>query len=224
MELLLETAGGHLAVLGAGNCNDLDLPRLLAAYREVTLIDVDRESLVDGVRRQGVAPGTALHLRAPVDVSSGKVSGIANVDVVASTCLLTQLIHTLVERHGPTHPRCLELVQRERSVHLRLLSQLVRPGGWVVFVSDLVSSDTVPNLLGLPQAELPRAMQTLVAHRNFFTGANPYALVEALRTNPELSASPDPVNLRDPWLWSLTSTRGYLVYALCYRVNRSATT
>jgi hypothetical protein len=31
-------AGGRLCVLGAGNCNDLDLARLLLAYAEITLV------------------------------------------------------------------------------------------------------------------------------------------------------------------------------------------
>src|SRR6185295_19591792 len=45
---------GRLCVLGAGNCNDLDLPALLGAYREVHLVDLDEEALNRGVARQGL--------------------------------------------------------------------------------------------------------------------------------------------------------------------------
>src|SRR4051794_33231597 len=45
----------RLCVLGSGNCNDLDLPALLDAHRDVTLVDVDAEALARGVARQGVA-------------------------------------------------------------------------------------------------------------------------------------------------------------------------
>src|SRR5215471_11691642 len=69
-QLALEAApetGGRLAVLGAGNCNDLDLDALTARYREVHLIDVD----VEAVRRARgrVAPEVADRLitHAPVD-------------------------------------------------------------------------------------------------------------------------------------------------------------
>ena len=46
---------GRLCVLGAGNCNDLDLAALLRAHREVHLVDLDAEALAQGVERQGVA-------------------------------------------------------------------------------------------------------------------------------------------------------------------------
>jgi hypothetical protein len=238
-ELLVRAGdGGRLAVLGAGNCNDLDLGRLLAHYEQVTLVDVDRESLREGIRRQGLEPGAALRLRAPVDAGSGDAArqlvrggavttqtvarsrahaiSDAPFDVVASTCLLTQLILARVAEYGQSHPRCLDLVQLERSVHLQLLSELVRPGGRAALVSDLVSSDTAPHLLGLAQAELPDAMRELVSQHNFFTGLNPYVIVEQLRTEASYGADPESITLHAPWLWPLTNERGYLVFAISF--------
>lgn len=41
-----------LSVLGAGNSNDLDLPTLLRTYDDVHLVDIDAQSLQNGVRKQ----------------------------------------------------------------------------------------------------------------------------------------------------------------------------
>lgn len=43
---------GSLTVVGAGNCNDLELASCLRLYKNVRLIDVDRVALVSAVRRQ----------------------------------------------------------------------------------------------------------------------------------------------------------------------------
>ena len=45
---------GRLCVLGAGNCNDLDLRRLSERFDEIHLIDLDPAALGEAVRRQGV--------------------------------------------------------------------------------------------------------------------------------------------------------------------------
>lgn len=41
-----------LCVLGAGNCNDLDLPSLLQSFQQITLVDLDHQAMVQGVARQ----------------------------------------------------------------------------------------------------------------------------------------------------------------------------
>ena len=38
-------AGGDIAILGAGNGTDLDLPRLADTFREIHLVDLDGEAL-----------------------------------------------------------------------------------------------------------------------------------------------------------------------------------
>lgn len=41
-----------LCVLGAGNCNDLDLPRLLQTFQQITLVDLDEQAMVQAVAQQ----------------------------------------------------------------------------------------------------------------------------------------------------------------------------
>ena len=45
---------GKLAILGAGNCNDLDLKDLLGHFREVHLFDLDQTAMEFALRRQSV--------------------------------------------------------------------------------------------------------------------------------------------------------------------------
>ena len=55
--------GGNrrLCVLGAGNCNDVDLPALLSAFREVHLVDLDGDALRGAAMRQACQTQRGLH-------------------------------------------------------------------------------------------------------------------------------------------------------------------
>jgi hypothetical protein len=61
--------GGRICVLGAGNCNDLDLKWLTEVYREVHLVDLDAAALDSAARRQGMMDSVSLHRHAPVDLT-----------------------------------------------------------------------------------------------------------------------------------------------------------
>ncbi len=74
MRLLTTTGpgpGGRVVILGAGNCNDLDLPALLQRFAEVHLVDVDEGALGKAPQRQGIDPAAQpnLFLHAPLDVT-----------------------------------------------------------------------------------------------------------------------------------------------------------
>src|SRR6478736_4344582 len=62
-----QARGGSICVLGAGNCNDLDLCWLTEVYQHVELVDIDPSALQRAVERQGVAG--KMRLRAPVDLT-----------------------------------------------------------------------------------------------------------------------------------------------------------
>src|SRR2546423_5823295 len=69
--------GQSICVLGAGNCNDLDLRWLAESYREVHLADLDAQALAAGMRRQVKEKPAAIHLHAPYDLTAiaPRVSG-----------------------------------------------------------------------------------------------------------------------------------------------------
>ena len=60
---------GRLCLLGGGNANDVDLPRLAGAYREVHLVDIDAEALGRAHERLAEADRARVFLHAPVELS-----------------------------------------------------------------------------------------------------------------------------------------------------------
>ena len=58
----------RLCLLGAGNCNDVDLQALLSVFREVHVVDIDADALTMAVDRQAVADHDALILHGGVDL------------------------------------------------------------------------------------------------------------------------------------------------------------
>lgn len=239
-DLLMDApAGGRLWVMGAGNCNDLDLPRLLGRFAEVRLLDLDESAMTAGAARQGVAQEPRL-LTEVLDLSgmletmeswtpetpllpsyfeacesapleaAPRLAG-SEPDLLASVCLLSQIIQTAAAAVGEAHPQFLQLVQALRRGHLRLLAGLARPGGRVLLITDVVSSDTCPELA--EATDLPGLLARLVNARNFFTGLNPAVLFQSFSTDPLLRAQMAEPRLLQPWVWDL-GPRRYAVVAV----------
>ena len=227
--------------MGAGNCNDLSLRELVEAHQEVHLVDIDTDALVQGAVRQNLAHHARIHCHGDIDLT-GMLSRVTHwspttpisaaeladcldhsldcldpvagpFDVVASTCILSQLIKTIVDAVGENHPQFLDVVQAIRMGHLRLLMQLVDSGGFGVLITDVVSSDSFPALASVPAQNLSQVLSQLIRAGNFFHGVNPAVLVKLVREDPVLSqqvASLEPIS---PWLWEMGS-RSYAVIGL----------
>ncbi len=131
----------RLCVLGAGNCNDLDLHSLAKSFDEIHLVDLDRPALKRGADAQQVSGSSAICLHGdhdltgiwqllaqwtphtpaePADVKrvcEAALSSIAPAiggpfDVVASVCLLSQLTEAIVCTLGEHHPLFLAFAPR----------------------------------------------------------------------------------------------------------------
>lgn len=70
-DLLVRFAGPRkrLCLLGAGNCNDVDLPTLLEVYAEVHLVDLDAEAVDRATSRLPARARQRVRAHAPVDLS-----------------------------------------------------------------------------------------------------------------------------------------------------------
>lgn len=186
-DLLAEsvTGNGRLCILGAGNCNDIDLTRLGRIYEEIVLVDLDRDALVNGSLSQPLDVADRVKCLGDIDASGcltrtatwstdtqlqeadlvALATGanvrewptVPHFDVVASTCLLSQLIGSLDHSLTSRHPQFIEAAQSIRAGHFRTIASLLRPGGHMVFVSDVVSSETCPELLANPDAHQDHA-------------------------------------------------------------------
>lgn len=243
--LLAEKGPGsqQLCVLGAGNCNDLDLQRLASSFQTMHLVDLDPQAMDQAVASQGPFDDGQLVRHAGVDLAnliewlsqwtpetppdSATVDQIIlelagssqfalgePVDVVASVCLLSQMIDSIALSIGSEHPRLLPLVATVRASHLRMAASLLRPGGRLVLITDFNSSAACPELATIDDGQLPELAARLINERNFFTGLNPFVLRALFQRDPWLSVHMDQVRLSKPWRWTFP-TRVYVVCAIC---------
>lgn len=231
----------RLAILGAGNCNDIELYGLLECARIIDLADLDGDAIKTGVEKQSLAGCRRIAARGGIDVTGAahcfswskktptdkdinryqkKLRGLppfkiaGGYDVVISACLLSQLISAVVDVLGPAHPRLFELIKALRDQHLQLLVSLLRKRGRGLLVSDFVSSDSCPALLETSDGTLQSLALDALRERNFFTGTNPLAVSK--RLHAIASKSLDDVRLLRPWKWQISQKRVYVVYALTF--------
>ena len=248
-DLLVEAAGEIVEprglILGAGNCNDLDLPRLRKRFATIDLVDCDCQSVLEGIARQGLATDAAIQVIGPIDLSGIAESVHARssdplaadntaslalpaaaicpiklpvppADVVASVCLLSQIFDDLGTAVGPTDPRFLSLLQQVRQSHFQLLIDHLKPGGTGLLVTDLVSSESAPQIVSATPLALPAMLQQLIEVGNFFTGLNPAVIYAQLTADRKLSPQVTGATVSQPWLWDF-GARVYAVYAVRFR-------
>ncbi|MFO0953837.1 MAG: hypothetical protein U0835_22310 [Isosphaeraceae bacterium] len=242
------SAAARLCVLGAGNANDLDLPLLLNAYREVHLVDLDARALALGVERQGVATDPRIRLHGGVDVTAalGLLSGWTptseltpaelealaawpasraapvlpgGFDRVASTCLLSQILETAAHALVRNHPQLSAAEAALLAGHFRLMSRLAAPGGEALLAAEVVSSDTLPGLPNLSPDEVAGLLPKLRREGNHFRGVHPQQLLIKLRDDPTVGPLVTSAEILGPWRWRL-HRRTYLVSALAFRLVR----
>ncbi len=244
-ELLLAARSdgqGRLCLLGAGNCNDLDLIALTEGFAEVHLVDLDQEAVRCGVTSQGLTNTNRVRVHGEIDVAGcneivsdwtpERLPADADVqrcidtvdshsapqvpgpfDVVASVCLLTQLFDSVSISLGGKHPRFLELLTCIRLRHVRLLFELLQPGGTAFLITDFVSSTTCPSLATTSDNDLPALAAKLISARNFFTATNPGVLHALFKTDAVVGPQVSQLEMAKPWLWDF-GPRTYAVYAI----------
>jgi hypothetical protein len=237
----LRAAPARLCVLGAGNCNDLDLERLAELFTEIHLVDIDDRSMMRAVARQPEAVRARLHRHGGVDLAGlsarrlarwkravpdaaeiedaagASLEGILGAvggpyEVVVSACVLTQMAFALRDVLGERHPALDAVRFALMRTHLSTLAALTAPGGIALFVSDVVSSSSYPVAEPLPEGRtLMDVLRDVVRSGAGYFAANPELVAGLL-------AEVGTPELLDPWLWTGPLERTYLVYALRLRV------
>ncbi len=232
---------GRLCVLGAGNCNDIDLERLLAHYAEIHLVDLDAMTLDHTAERHPPAVRARLFRHAPLDLS-GLLSRLeawrrfevsatelqtlperaseriscslpGPFDVVVSACLLTQMQLAVLHALGEDH-RLFVLVRHTLNVvHLRSLTKLIGAGGTALLVSDVSSNETASLVAGTDVDQLA-LLSELVRAGNVIYAANPELLRATLADDPWLRRHAVLSPPLSAWLWQNGPDSTFLVYAL----------
>jgi SAM-dependent methyltransferase len=232
-----EARGGSICVLGAGNCNDLDLRWLTEVYRDVELVDIDPSALHRAVERQRVAG--KIRLRAPVDLTGvaemmkrwrGRAVADAEVeaalaqvesmpvaaerfDVVLSPCVLSQLLVVARDLLGASHSIWPRLKTAIRARHLREIVLSTKPGGRGVLVVDLSSTSIVPGLDRAADQEAADLMQKCVDDAKCFRGLEPAEIAAAARKTGSVSS----IAVGQPWIWHLGWGKAFLCYGMTIR-------
>jgi hypothetical protein len=157
--------GQGLCVLGAGNCDDLDLPRLVLEFGEVHLVDLDGEALERGLARVPASLRARIATHAGVDLTGllGSVerwgddfpdergfrerapaavaalaAGVGRTfDVVLSDCVASQLCVPFYRLLAARWPEWAALMQAVARVHVATMAALLRPEGTGVLVGDV---------------------------------------------------------------------------------------
>ncbi len=238
LNLIEPDARPDVCILGAGNCNDVDLNRVLSRASHIHLVDLDEAALRAGLITQQLTIDSRIRLHGGVDVTgcvselaglspastSAAVEGVAQrlieqvpfrltqrCGVVASVGLISQLVELAVKCVGTSHSQFLRLTQALRTQHLRQLFELTDAGGHILLTSEIVSSDTAPEILQTPEPQLAELTTRLINANNFFTGLHPGILLQSFQADARIAPQLKSLQLTSPWLWPFVAR----TYACC---------
>jgi len=214
-------SGARLVLLGAGNCNDVDLQRLAQDFQHVHLVDWDAAALQRGLALQKLTDDPRLTLHAPVDLS-GPGESLPTAHVVASVCLLSQLIESVAKQFSPGSVELASAIISTVRSHLQQLVGLLQPEGIGLLISDFATSQTAPELASATEAEMPAVVSRLLQHGNFFQGLHPGGLYQLLIRDPWFASRISCQIPHSPWNWRV-GNRVYAVSALVMRRKIAAT-
>ncbi len=218
----------RLCVLGAGNGNDLEPALLAQGFAHVALVDVDADALhhaaqrwrqdrlalvpefdvtgvLDAMRDTRADDDTSIDaLHRAIQAAQPAVSG-GPYNVVASTCMLSQVLGNVVATLGRSHPRLASTMLALRRAHLELMYRTLATGGRGLLITDYVSSVNRPDLPTIPPAALANAMRDAVARKQFMTGTNPAAIHAHLTRDQAWADRVEHVTVDGPWAWWIGS-------------------
>jgi hypothetical protein len=234
-----EDGQGRLCILGAGNSYDLDLERLGAAYSEVHLVDLDAAALERTQKRLGKPQGFELFLHAPIDLSGlfvdidrwkGMQLAAEDVmrlpghtaqtlaqllptpfDVVASSCVLSQMQLGLLQTLGEPHPLFQAARYTLNVTHLRTLAEL---GKRALLATDVVQTQELDMTRVDPRGDLRPLLAEQLARGNVMYATQPALLRAIVSDDPILGRAIELSEPLDAWLWQNGPDTSFIVYAL----------
>ncbi len=219
-----------LCVLGPGNGNDIELGELARDFERVALVDLDKEAVGRAVERLGADESRRVEQHCPIELtgvlpaleslriskrrSDAEVSAvkqaimaaprpaIGSFDVVASTCILTQLIDAVYMSLPRSHPRLAELLMAVRDRHLHMLLEMLNPDGVGVLVTDFFEAGT-KELAPLGELSLTASAQVEMRQHEYFAGADPFEIRGFYQRLCEPGPTAADISIDGPWRWEV---------------------
>ncbi|MEE2825508.1 MAG: hypothetical protein VYE64_02650 [Planctomycetota bacterium] len=231
---------GDLCILGAGPCNDIEVKPLIEHFDRLVLVDLDPAAVKQGLARQdvllderqiqvnsveltGIKEQLDVYARYPTPELMQQLKEIAEThvpevetgkfSVVASTCMLSQLMFKAYECVAERDEDFGHLLFNLRKRHIELLLDMLCPGGTGLLITDFVSSESLPEILTAEQ--LQPVLQKGIAEKNFFHGMNPQLIHQTFRV-PAISDQLESLEATSPWRWP-TSRRVYACLAFKFQ-------
>jgi hypothetical protein len=146
---------------------------------------------------------------------AGRLPG--DFDVVVSGCVMSQISWSFARLGGDDLDLRTMLEQAMVNVHLRTVLALLRPGGAGLLAADLISTDTYPVDEIPPDTDLRALVAQLSADRVVYAVSNPELIQQVLRRDRQLRALCESNQIGQPWLWTGSHDRTYLVYPMVLR-------
>lgn len=242
MARLASVGGGpDIAILGAGNCTDLDPEQLARDFSTIHLFDLDGEALERGREsfpapaRSRVIPHAGFDLSGllghldewgerfpdPAAIHRAAAEAIHTLrrrirhkfHVVLSDCILSQFLIPY-RQHWLQPDRVWNLLAEAiTGVHLATVGGSVAEGGHGIIAFDVVDSSVAPELRGMsPDDE--KALEDVVCGLSARGSlVHPSEMVRRL-SSPALAPFIETPRLTGPWLWNTGET--HVVYGLSF--------
>jgi hypothetical protein len=225
LKIKFDNTCSRLGILGAGNLNDFDLRVWIQHFRQIVLVDIDREAVERGLARQSLTHHERIVIVAPWDLTDSDDSNDDSAriphgpfDVVVSSGLLSQLIEIIVLPQSDPQTQAANFLHLRRQ-HIRLLFNSLTPTGSILFVNDVVSSDTFSGLKHVPEASLGSFTKQLLEEGNFFIGNHPGVIlneIEQISRELQINAQFD---FHPSWLWQIGPNKHHLMWGMTIHNN-----
>ena len=224
-------SGKTLCLLGPGNGNDIELGQLAREFEKVALVDLDEEAVGRAVSRLSAEEAQRVERHCPVELSGvlpvleswrarrrrtdAEISAVkrsvmaaprpevGSFDVVASTCILTQLIDAVYMSLPTKHLRRDELLCAVRDRHLEIILEMLKLGGVGVLVTDFVVAGSTQELAPLGELTLSSSVQIAMKRSEFFTGTDPFEIRDFYKGLCGPGPTVEDVAIEGPWRWEV---------------------
>lgn len=229
-----------MCVLGCGACFDLELAELIRDFFKITLVDLSGDAIQFGLKKQSVRASNKVvvmdgvdlagvdqlltqYLQHPSRILLDKIimeardyspDELGKYDVIASTCLLSQLLAKATECVDEKDHRFVELLVEIRKRHIEIMLDSLKSGGTGVLVTDFVSSEALPELFSVAAADLTSLLQTAIQEKNYLHGLNP-KMVAAVFQDPIISERISSLKVSAPWRW-ITADKIYACFSIVF--------
>ncbi len=231
---------GMACVLGAGECHDLDLQEMLKRFHEVHLVDRNGESMTAGLEQQKLNSHVRIIRHDGIDISGAdalldefatsrdgsrivkllsqkmpvSLKAMGQFDVLISANMMPELMARAVSRLGIEDPHLAQVLASLRVAHIETMLNMTRPGGQAFLVTELSTSQHIPELVAAPD-DLNAILMAPESVRRMNPGCNPAIIDRVLRETPAIIDRIERYDMSIPWLRQEKScTSAFLAYRM----------